>query len=205
LQLTTAQSSSPQPTAQPVQAQVLPSGLNEVPAGQPVQPGTIQLTQAPEAAEARLAAPQTSLLLDVPVKDAAWGDQLGQRIQLMASHKLQSAEIRLTPAELGPLRVQVSVDDGVTNVTFHAQHAVTREAIEQALPRLRELLAESGLTLDQTHIGDPGLQREGRDGGHDASAAEFGGPDGLGNQDEAEMAAVPARTVTPDGLVDTFV
>ena len=122
---------------------------------------------------------------------------------MMAGNQLRSAEIRLTPAELGPLRVQVAVDDGAAHVTFHAQHAVTRDAIEQALPRLREMLAESGLSLGQADVSDRGV------GGGDRDA---GGRDSVSNltsegSEETNAGAdreLQARTTTPIGLVDTF-
>lgn len=146
---------------------------------------------------------QASDLIRTPVTQPGWGDRIGERVVVLAGNQLKSAEIRLTPAELGPVRVQVSVEEGATNVTFHAAHAVTRDALEQALPRLREMLAESGLTLGQADVDEQGVTQGNRDGD-----AESAGPglaaddtDGLtsdmGPQEERE-------TVTSNGLVDTF-
>ena len=152
------------------------------------------------------AAPGTQLAarIDVPVRDPAWAAQLGQRLQLLTSNRLQAAEIRLTPAELGPLRVQIALDDGAANVTFHAQHAVTREAIEQALPRLREMLAENGLLLNQADIGEQDVPHGGREGG-DEPGTLAGAPGDMGADAEAHEAGPGEHeTRKPDGLVDTF-
>ena len=198
---------------QPAPAVVGTPGAVELPApAQPGQPGSFSLTQVQVPTQAATAAPtpspHTAQTIDVPVRDAAWGDAIGERVMMMASNRLQTAEIRLTPAELGPLRVQVSVDDGLANVTFHAQHAVTREAIEQALPRLRDLLADNGLTLNQANVdrdSEQGVMQGNRDHGDrgGASAADRTEAD-----TEQAVSAGPDSSRAnsrPDGLVDTFV
>lgn len=145
---------------------------------------------------------QASDLISVPVRDTAWAEQIGERVLLMAGKQMTSAEIRLTPAELGPLRIQVSVDDGAANVTFQAQHAVTREAIEQALPRLRELLAESGLSLGQASVGEQGVAEGKRD---ERSTSPDAVPGEALEGEEPGESAGPQRVVKSDSLVDTFV
>lgn len=145
---------------------------------------------------------QANDLISVPVRDRGWGEQIGERVLLMAGNQMKSAEIRLTPAELGPLRVQVSVDDGAANVTFQAQHAVTREAIEQALPRLRELLAENGLSLGQASVGEQGVAEGNRDERSDS--LEAGSGDSFDGNDGSESTE-PQRVVASNSLVDTFV
>ena len=121
---------------------------------------------------------------------------------MMAGNQLQQAEIRLTPAELGPVRVQIAVEDGAANVTFQAQHAVTRDAIEAAMPRLREMLAESGLSLGQASVGGDGVAEGQREQGEVANLADDGE-----NAAELSDELQPERqkTVTSDGLIDTFV
>ena len=140
--------------------------------------------------------------INTPVQQPDWDRAVSERILMMANNKLQQAEIRLTPAELGPLRVQVSVDDGAANVSFQAQHAMTREAIEQALPRLRELFAENGLSLGQTSVGHEGAA----DGGDSRTSEQLDAMTSDGSDvsvDEAEADVVRSRVES--GLVDTFV
>jgi flagellar hook-length control protein FliK len=132
--------------------------------------------------------------LTTPVQDTAWGDRLGDRLMMMADSKLQFAEIRLTPAELGPLRIQVSIDDGAASVTFHAQHVVTREALEQAMPRLRELFADNGLTLAESHVRDAGEQ-----------GVPQGKPEQRDRADEgAALLSDGEISVTPESAADRF-
>lgn len=148
------------------------------------------------------AAQQATDMISTPVRAQGWGEQIGERVLLMAANQNKTAEIRLTPAEMGPLRVQVSVDDGAASVTFQAQHAATREAIEQALPRLRELLAENGLSLGQANVGEQGVAEGERDenGGPLGNSGDPGELPGDGN-DPAEL----RRAVDTSSLLDTFV
>jgi flagellar hook-length control protein FliK len=84
----------------------------------------------------------------------AWSDEIGTRVMLMAQRNIASASLRLSPEHLGPLDVRISVRDGTASVWFGATQADTRAALEQALPRLRELFASQGLNL--THAGVSG-------------------------------------------------
>ena len=90
-----------------------------------------------------------------PVGTSAWADELGGKITWMAKQGIESASLRLSPEHLGPVEVHISVHDGATSVTFGAAQADTRTALEQALPRLREMFANQGLTL-----ADAGVSRE---------------------------------------------
>ncbi|MDH5501737.1 MAG: flagellar hook-length control protein FliK, partial [Gammaproteobacteria bacterium] len=143
-------------------------------------------------------------LIATPVRDSVWGDKLGERVMMLASNQIKSAEIRLTPADLGPLRIQVQMDEGKANVTFHAQHAVTREAIEQALPRLREMLAESGLTLGQANVSDRNASGDnGRNGGSNPATTAANSEPLAESLSDLDI-PVRQKSVAIDGLIDTF-
>ena len=150
---------------------------------------------------------ETLVSVNTPVTDASWGEQIGERVVLIANRQLQNAEIRLSPAELGPLRVQVRVDDGATNITFHATHAVTRDAIEQAMPRLREMFLENGLNLGEANVSEQGMGPQadtGREAPGQAQADSAGEGDRL-NAEALESAPETRSRRVIDGLVDTFV
>lgn len=90
--------------------------------------------------------------VDAPVGTAAFHDELGGKITWMASQGMQSASLQLSPEHLGPVDVRISVQDGSATVSFNAMHADTRAALEQALPRLREMFATHGLTLTDASV-----------------------------------------------------
>ena len=130
----------------------------------------------------------------------------------MANNRLQNVDLRLSPAELGPLRVKVSVEDGTANVSFVAQHAVTRDAIEQALPRLKTLLEQNGIDLGNTsvdqHSPEQGAAHTDADGGDSSGrddtpaerTASRAGPAESGvSTSNAESVVRLSR-----GLLDTF-
>jgi flagellar hook-length control protein FliK len=70
----------------------------------------------------------------------------------MVNQNMQSAEIRLNPAHLGPIEVRIEMDDEKVNVAFSSRHAAVREAVEMALPRLREMFESSGISLADANI-----------------------------------------------------
>lgn len=102
-----------------------------------------------------VAAADVPRALHNPVGSSAWADELGTRMALMTERGQHSASLRLSPEHLGPLEVRISVRDDQASVWFGASHADTRAALEQALPRLRELFASQGLSL-----ADAGVFRE---------------------------------------------
>ena len=83
---------------------------------------------------------------------ADWGQGMSKQIMWMVNQSISRAEIRLNPANLGPLEVLIDMENDQVNVAFSSRHADVREAVEQALPRLREMLEEKGLNLSNTDV-----------------------------------------------------
>lgn len=202
------------PVAAPVIERLAEMMRSRVRPGQPVAAATAQAQPAgftplpttsalSETGFASTLQQQAGDLIRTPVSAPGWGDRIGERVVMLAGNQLKSAEIRLTPAELGPVRVQISVDDGATNVTFQAAHAVTRDALEQALPRLREMLAESGLTLGQADVGEQGVAEGNRDRDAESAAADFAADEANGLAVDTDPEA-RRETLASNGLVDTF-
>ena len=90
-----------------------------------------------------------------PVGSHQWAQEMGSRITWMAKQGEQSALLRMTPEHLGPVEVQISLRDDQATLWFGAAHSDTRAALEQALPRLREMFAAQGMPL-----ADAGVFRE---------------------------------------------
>lgn len=88
-----------------------------------------------------------------PVGSAAFTDELSQRVVVFAGQKVQRAEISVTPADLGPIAVSIEVRGQEATLAFAASSHATRAAIEDALPRLRDMLSAQGLQLAGTHVG----------------------------------------------------
>ncbi|WP_434930142.1 flagellar hook-length control protein FliK [Shewanella sp. HL-SH5] len=85
-----------------------------------------------------------------------------QQLITMVSNGIQQAEIRLDPPELGHLTVKIQINGDQTQVQFHVTQSQTRELIEQAIPRLRDMLAQEGLQLTDSQVSQGGGGRDGQ-------------------------------------------
>lgn len=99
----------------------------------------------------------------VPMQSPDWSREFAARVSWMVERGEQFASIRLTPEQLGPVEVRLAIREGEASIWFGAAQADTRAAIEQALPRLREMLAASGLALADSGVfqGSPRDPRHG--------------------------------------------
>ena len=95
----------------------------------------------------------SALSVNALVRDQNWATDLGQKVVWLASNEKQSAQLTLNPPQLGPLEVSLDVDKGNASVSFVSANAEVRDAIETALPRLREMFASAGIELGQTNVG----------------------------------------------------
>ena len=91
-------------------------------------------------------------VVSVPVHDRRWSQAIAAQVLILADHRIEGATLRLTPEHLGPVEVRIDFQDSQVNVNFGAAHSDTRTALEQALPRLREVLAGAGLTLGEASV-----------------------------------------------------
>ena len=161
-----------------------------------------------EAAEAAAAASES---LSARVGTNQWENQVGQKIVYMVGSEEQTASLTLNPPDLGPLQVVLSVSNDQASVTFSANQEEVRQALENALPRLREMMSESGIALGNASV-NAGMP-DGRQAQQDQAASSsrgFGrgagrGDNGVGGVDDAAARPV-TRTVTlgDRGMVDTF-
>jgi flagellar hook-length control protein FliK len=88
----------------------------------------------------------------VPVSDPHWPHALAAQVHWFVNNDVQSATLRVSPEHLGPIEVHIDVRASLVDVSFNATHAETRAALEQSVPRLRELFASSGLTLGHANV-----------------------------------------------------
>ncbi|MGM0833645.1 MAG: flagellar hook-length control protein FliK [Pseudomonadota bacterium] len=93
--------------------------------------------------------------LNTPLASPAWPSQLGQQlIQFAQRGGEHQVKMQLHPTELGPLSITLKVTEQGTQAHFLSSHAPVRQAIEQAIPQLREALAEQGISLGETSVGE---------------------------------------------------
>jgi flagellar hook-length control protein FliK len=141
---------------------------------------------------------------------ADFAREVGATIALRVQEGVQQARLQLSPAELGPVWVQIQIEGQAATVHLAAAQADTRAALEQALPTLAGQLSEAGFTLAgggvsaqaQAGAGGPGFSDNGWT--HDRNAPGDGKPVALGGPGEfmSTDLAAPARWQGPRGLVD---
>ncbi len=85
--------------------------------------------------------------ITAPVASPAFAPALGAELTLMVKEGVSEARLHLNPAEMGPITVQIVVEGQTARVEMTADHAATRQALEQAMPALAGALREDGLTL----------------------------------------------------------
>jgi len=113
---------------------------------------TLPLTQS--ANSSPLSIQTTPLLsgINEPFSSPGWSKALGNQIVWMANQNIKTAEIRLNPANLGPVEVRLEIKDDQINVALSSRHAAVREAMEMTMPKLREMLENDGLNLSDSNI-----------------------------------------------------
>ncbi|HEC59611.1 hypothetical protein LCGC14_1169640 [marine sediment metagenome] len=95
---------------------------------------------------------QPTLNLQPALQSEAWGRVLSSRVIWMAREGVQQASLKLNPANMGPVEVKLHMHNDQANISFIAHHAATRDALEQALPRLRESFQENGMELTHADV-----------------------------------------------------
>lgn len=157
----------------------------------PIQSGAS--TPAPQLA------PAPTATIDARVGGPGWDQGLGEKLVWMAGQQHHVAELHLNPPELGPLKITLTLNHDQATAQFVSAHPTVREAIETAMPQLRQMLAGSGISLGNTSV----------------STGAFGGQP----QPQHEPRGYPGAPATTDaggitraerllrrslGLVDTF-
>jgi len=138
-----------------------------------------------------------------PVHSPAFAQALSAQVSVFARDGVQQAELRLNPAELGPLGVHIELDGTQAQVSFHAGVAGTREAIERSLPELAAALREQGLNLAGGGVFDQPRERwRAPDGQTTPSTSALSGDAGAGASAAAGVGARADRQT--QGLVDVF-
>ncbi len=168
------------------------------------QSATVQSTsQSPVQINQLMDLPQFQNMRPLqPMADPqAFMEGLGQRLMVMTDAGVQSARLKLHPENLGALDIKIQIDDDAARVWFTAQNGHAREALESALPKLRELFAQQGMDLLQADVGSGQDQRSSSNEPFDrvdtAYSGSFGGDSGMSHDpvERPTMAYVSQRAL----------
>jgi flagellar hook-length control protein FliK len=181
-----------------IEAATLKEAAPLAPAVLQAQPAALDIAQAAAgAATDRLAA---------RVGTAAWNQQVSQKIVWMVAGEEQTASLTLNPPDLGPMQVVLSISNDQTSVAFSSNQLEVRQALENALPRLREMMSESGIALGNATVdaGMPDGREAQQQAGRGNGAAGRGGAGDAGGVDTGAVPVPRTRPLGERGMVDTF-
>jgi flagellar hook-length control protein FliK len=106
-------------------------------------------------------APATPPASPLAMNQSGWTEGVVNRVMYLSSQNLKSADIQLSPAELGRLDIKVTMNsDQQTQVTFMSAHVGVREALENQQGRLKEMFAQQGLGQMDVNVSDQSRQQQ---------------------------------------------
>lgn len=164
-----------------------------------INPATLQAMTQATGTQPATPAPERMVMMQTPPTAPAFRTEFADNIRMLAKDGIHCAEIRLNPADLGPIDVRIRMVDGRTDVSMTAITPEARAAIEQALPKLAEAFAAAGIQLGNTSIGQKNAQEQ------DNLFAGASRRGQAGGNDETEaVAARPLRSIPASRLVDLY-
>jgi len=139
-------------------------GLDIIPADASTLPANAAHAVLGVQGGAQAATPAAPLVhqqpIATPMHSPRWAEELGQRVALMAVRGAHSGSLSLVPEQMGPIEVRIRMHQDTANVWFGASQADTRAALQDALPRLREMFATNGLSLGEAEVSQQSPRRE---------------------------------------------
>lgn len=115
-----------------------------------------QTPQVPTRTHAGVLHLDTQLQLHSP----RFNEGFTQQVVVLAQNGIQQAQMSLNPPELGPIDVRITMQQDAASVQIAAASPLAREAIQDALPRLRDMLDQSGVRLNDAGVFAQLPQRE---------------------------------------------
>lgn len=159
--------------------------------------------RAPQAATPAPA----SAAVATPVGAPGWGNEVGDKVVWMVGRQETRAELVLNPPQLGRIEVSLTMNGDQATATFTSANASVREALENAMPRLREVLQGAGISLGQTQVGAESFQQAAQ---QQQTGDNPGRGNGRGDADKTPQGLALGHEHAPGqikrgiGLVDTF-
>ena len=109
-------------------------------------------TGADPATAPRLSSGSPTVTIPHLLNDPHWPEQFAARVDWLTGTGMTDARIAINPPDLGPIDIHISLHDQQARIHFAVQHDSVRDAVQDSLPRLRDLLQQSGLQLANADV-----------------------------------------------------
>lgn len=90
--------------------------------------------------------------IDAPLRSPAFANELSDKVVWLATRQGQFADLSLNPAQMGTVEVRLTLSGGDASAQFYSPNPAVRDAIDAALPRLRELMSQAGINLGEAGV-----------------------------------------------------
>ena len=151
-------------------------------------------------------APALQFSIPAGMGQNAWAEEVGNRVMWMLGRAESRAELILTPPNLGKVEVSINLNGDHGTAQFLASSQAARDALEQAMPRLRELLAQAGISLGEASVNTSSESQPRSEEEPDARHRHPAGDAGSNEADHDNATPVTRANWTrlDNGLVNTF-
>ncbi len=170
------------------------------------------------AAQSSLATPSShttkeqapaSLQVATPLQDPHWSQDFSERIVWAARNDQHVAQININPPQLGPVQITLTVNGDQVTASFVSAHGEVRQAIEDSLPRLRELFSGAGINLGDANVGaqqqQPGGDKAQQFSGSGRESPRFADDNAILRASSQQITTpAPSALQRGRGLVDLF-
>ena len=93
-----------------------------------------------------------------PVDSTDFAQGVADRVSFAVDNNWSSAKLQVNPPQLGPIDLQIAVQGDHAQIMMSTHSAVTREALESSLPKLKEMLGSQGFTQVSVDISQRSFQ-----------------------------------------------
>ncbi|MET0288047.1 MAG: flagellar hook-length control protein FliK, partial [Pseudoxanthomonas sp.] len=128
----------------------------------------------------------------------AFSEEIGAHLKWMADQKVGHAHLRISPDDMGTVDIRLKLDGDRVSADFSAAQADVRQALEQSLPRLRELLGQHGFQLAHADVGQQSRQNS------DAPGQLAGRGGTVETPDDGTITTVSVASLLHRGLLDAY-
>ena len=147
-----------------------------------------------------------TVAVEPSLTDPAFAQALGQQVRLLIDGEISVADMVVTPAEMGPVRIELTIRGDNADVVFTAAAPETLRAIEASGEVLRAMLAEQGISLGSMDVGQGQARSSSMANGDGASHRQHGAdgttPAASRGSGAESTAHTPSSAAHRRGIVD---